>query len=164
MVTILIDSREQKPYQFSPHIASARVALPAGDYSIAGQETRFAIERKSLDDWLHTIIHDRKRFVMELCRLSTYQRAFIVVEANWPDILQGKYARANHIAPSSVRGLTLAIMQSYGVPVLMVGDRPSAREIVECLCLEFARYAEQRKELEQEQEQELKQEGDTRAE
>jgi DNA excision repair protein ERCC-4 len=49
MVTVVVDTREQEPYGFdSESIASIRKALPAGDYSIEGFETRVAVERKSM--------------------------------------------------------------------------------------------------------------------
>jgi DNA excision repair protein ERCC-4 len=141
--TIIIDTREQRPYTFSEGITTLRSALPAGDYSIAGHETDFAVERKSLPDYLSTIIHAKTRFHEELRKLRMYDQAFIVVEAGWPDILQGNYERADRILPQAVLGITLTIMLAYDVPVIMAGDRPSAREIVEKLCLQYARRQEQ---------------------
>lgn len=140
--TIIIDTREQRPYTFSEGIPTLRCALPAGDYSIAGHETDFAVERKSLDDWLSTIIHAKTRFRAELRRLLAYDSSYIVVEAGWPAILQGQYPRADRILPQAVLGITLAIMEQYGVPVIMAGDRPSAREIVEKLCVQYLRRQE----------------------
>ncbi len=42
--TIVIDSREQRPYQFPGAVVKT---LPTGDYSIVGLTDRVAIERKS---------------------------------------------------------------------------------------------------------------------
>ena len=42
---LVIDSREQRPYSFDGVARTVRAALPAGDYSIVGSETSFAIER-----------------------------------------------------------------------------------------------------------------------
>lgn len=49
---IVVDTREQRPYSFDEARVGGVVhaALPAGDYSLLGQETRIAIERKSLAD------------------------------------------------------------------------------------------------------------------
>ena len=56
-VTVVIDSREQEPYGFNPHLVRpVRRALPAGDYSVEGHETTLAVERKTLDDFVGTVI------------------------------------------------------------------------------------------------------------
>ena len=61
--TIVIDTREQEPYSFDSRlVAAVRRALPAGDYSVEGMEERVAVERKSLDDFVSTVIHARRRF------------------------------------------------------------------------------------------------------
>jgi ERCC4-type nuclease len=47
---ILIDTREQIPFNFSRYgVQTETDALPVGDYSIPGFEDRVAIERKSND-------------------------------------------------------------------------------------------------------------------
>ena len=59
-VTLLVDTREQEPYSFDDRLAVAeRWALPAGDYSVAGIEGVVAVERKTLDDFVSTVIHSR---------------------------------------------------------------------------------------------------------
>ncbi|RPH47035.1 MAG: hypothetical protein EHM91_06585, partial [Planctomycetota bacterium] len=69
-VPIVVDTREQRPYRFDPQfVVVTRRALPAGDYSIAGHETAVAIERKSLGDFVTSVIHERERFERELARL-----------------------------------------------------------------------------------------------
>ena len=52
---IVIDSREQKPFRFSPGIETVTAALKAADYSLLGLEDDVAIERKSLSDLLGSI-------------------------------------------------------------------------------------------------------------
>ena len=72
--TIIIDTREQEPYSFDPRLVVAvRRALPAGDYSVAGLEGCVAVERKTLDDFVSTVIHSRERFREELRKLSGYR-------------------------------------------------------------------------------------------
>lgn len=44
---ILIDTREQLPYQFEN---SEVGTIPVGDYSICGLENHVAVERKELND------------------------------------------------------------------------------------------------------------------
>ena len=50
---IIIDSREQRPFDFlsqNGDIETERGTLDTGDYSVAGLESRVAVERKSLAD------------------------------------------------------------------------------------------------------------------
>lgn len=135
--TIIIDTREQKPYAFSELIPVQRHALPKGDYSILGAEHCFAIERKSLDDWLHTIVHCSGRFAKELAELADYHRAYIVVEGDWQAILRQEYN--SKTLPQAAMHMSLSIMQRYDIPIITAGDRPTAREVVEYLCLDYAR-------------------------
>ena len=94
-----------------------------------------AIERKSLDDFVQTLIHAQDRFARELGLLRSYPRAWIVVEATLDDVLQGRYASRAH--PQSVLALTAALMARYGIPVLFASDRPSAVALVEMLLLQW---------------------------
>jgi ERCC4-type nuclease len=70
-ITVVVDTREQEPYSFdSDKVSAVRKALPAGDYSLVGLEERVAVERKSLTDFVSTVIRGRKRFHRELEKLS----------------------------------------------------------------------------------------------
>lgn len=130
---IVIDTREQRPYDF-PGTTTVRRALPSGDYSLDGLENCIAIERKSLDDWINTILRSRARFRRELRQLQSYEFAAIVIEASIADILSGNYK--SQISPESLLGLTCKIMQSYPpVQVIFAGDRPHAARIVEELLM-----------------------------
>lgn len=108
--TIAIDTREQLPYSFAGFCADAkdgggpllvgteRVTLKSGDYGIIdrtayagppndGWIRRIAIERKSPQDFFHTLGQDRSRFERELERLNELDFAKVVVEAEWSAIL-----------------------------------------------------------------------------
>ena len=111
-------------------------ALPAGDYSVQGQETRIAIERKSLDDYISTIIHAQERFARECTLLKSYPRAYIVVEGSLEDVLQGRYTSRAH--PQSILAITASLMTRYGIPVLFAADRPGARALVEELLVQWS--------------------------
>lgn len=79
-VTVVIDTREQEPYGFNPDmVRPVRRALPAGDYSIDGLEETIAVERKTLDDFVGTVMRARGRFYRELRRLGATVRPTI-----WP--------------------------------------------------------------------------------
>jgi ERCC4-type nuclease len=131
---IIIDTREQAEYSFDSQLAATvRRALPAGDYSVVGLEGEVAVERKSLDDFVSTVIHARQRFRRELSKLSGYRAACVVVEANLLDILLGRYRGEAH--PKAVLGSTLSILLDYGIPVYFCGTRPAACQFVQAYLL-----------------------------
>ena len=124
-IVVIIDTRENEPYSFDPRLVAAeRRALPAGDYSVRGLETSVAVERKSLDDFVSTVVHARQRFQAELCKLRGYSAACVVVEASLADIVHQRYRSRAH--PSAVLGSALSILLDYRVPVIFCGDRQLA--------------------------------------
>ena len=95
-ITIIQDTREQRPLDFSPFPSvSVEVAkLWPGDYSVKGYEKSIAFERKSVADLIGTLKNgyngyhakNPKRFNDELRQFSEhFDRAFIIVE---PDEMQ----------------------------------------------------------------------------
>ena len=136
--TIVIDTREQEPYSFDTwRVNSVRKALPAGDYSLAGYEETLAVERKSLDDLVSTVIWGRKRFLRELAKLAEYEAACIVVEAHMEDIVRGKYR--SHATPHSVLGSLVSIHVDYGIPVFCCSNRQIACYYVAMFLLRYHR-------------------------
>jgi ERCC4-type nuclease len=134
LATIIIDTREQEPYSFDPRLAGAvRRALPAGDYSVEGLEERVAVERKTLDDFVSTVIHARQRFREELRKLAGYRAACVVIEAGVADVLLQRYRGEAH--PNAVVGNTLAIILDFGVPVFFCGNRQAACQFVQAYLL-----------------------------
>jgi DNA excision repair protein ERCC-4 len=128
--TIVIDTREQEPYSFDPRFTMpVRRALPAGDYSVEGLETLVAVERKTLDDFISTVIHCRKRFREELRTLAGYSAACVVVEAGLADVLQKRYQGGAH--PHAVLGNALSIILDFGIPVFFCGNRQAACHFVQ---------------------------------
>ncbi len=129
-VTIVVDSREQEPYAFDDSgIEIVRHALPAGDYSLLGHEDSVAVERKTLDDFVSTVIRSRNRFFKELNRLSKYEAACVVVEADLHDILGGRYRSGAH--PNAVLGTIFSIIVEFGIPVFFCSDRQAACRFVQ---------------------------------
>jgi ERCC4-type nuclease len=129
----VIDSREQHPYRFdSTRTGSVVKGLPAGDYSLVGLETYVAVERKSLSDFISTVVHDRERFETELQKLRGYEYAWVIVEGSMEDVLSGNYR--SRINPKSLLGITTSLMTDY-IPILFAGNRPCARALVEALLL-----------------------------
>lgn len=141
LVTVVVDTREQEPYSFPPRrFVVERRALPAGDYSLAGLEREVAVERKTFEDFVHTVIRDRDRFRKELLKLAEYDRACVVVEAGLDDLLSGTYRSGAH--PSSVVGSALSIIVDYGVPVYFCSDRQCACRFVQEYLLRYHRRSQ----------------------
>jgi DNA excision repair protein ERCC-4 len=132
--TIIIDTREQAPYSFDPRLAATvRRALPAGDYSVEGLEERVAVERKSRDDFVSTVIHGRERFRNELRKLAGYRTACVVVEAGVLDVLLHRYRGDAH--PNAVLGSALSIILDFRIPVFFCSNRQAACQFVQAYLL-----------------------------
>lgn len=116
--TVIVDTREQSPYQFRTFKADAKhktnsgitrslyipvetSTLKTADYSIKGFESEIAIERKSLTDLFGTLGSGRERFERELQRLSEFRVAHIVIEADWKAILESPPEHTK-LSPKSV--------------------------------------------------------------
>jgi ERCC4-type nuclease len=133
-VTIVIDTREQEGYSFDSRLAATvRRALPAGDYSVAGLENIVAVERKSLDDFVSTVIHSRSRFRKELRKLAEYRAACVVVEAGLLEVLLHRYRGDAH--PNAVVGSALSIILDFRVPVFFCSSRQAACHFVQAYLL-----------------------------
>jgi DNA excision repair protein ERCC-4 len=132
-VRVVIDTREQLPYSFSDRVVAVRSALPAGDYSVEGLEHLLAVERKSLDDFVSSVIRERPRFRRELEKLRAYRVAAVVVEAGLADIFAHRYHSGVH--PNAVVGAALSIIVDYGVPVFFCSDRQACCRFTEGLLL-----------------------------
>jgi ERCC4-type nuclease len=117
--TVIVDTREQAPWHFLniepwkivPLITDR--ALESGDYSIAGAESRIAIERKSVQDFLSSITAGRDRFEREFERLSVYEHASVVVEGDWDDVFNA--LKSTKINADSVVGTVASWTMRYRV-------------------------------------------------
>ncbi len=140
LIPIVVDSREQRPYLFDSATTSVcRAALPAGDYSLKGFETRIAIERKSLDDFVNTVIHGRERFRAELDKFATYDYVAIVIEASVDDLLAGRFqSKAN---PAALFAIWCSIVADRKIPAFFLSDRQTAQFAVQQILARLWRAA-----------------------
>ena len=83
-MVIVIDTREQRPWSFPPHIEVEVGTLRTGDYALKGDD-HFAIERKSADDFVGTVSLGWHRFVRELNRMdaAAFAAKVVVVEGDF---------------------------------------------------------------------------------
>jgi ERCC4-type nuclease len=92
-----------------------------------------AVERKTVEDFVKTVIRSRDRFERELQKLAEYTAACVVVEGSLSDILEANYRCGAH--PSAVMGALLAIIIDHRIPVFFCGDRQAAQAFVEAYLL-----------------------------
>lgn len=144
--TIVVDTREQKPLRFEAGTPIVRAKLDAGDYSLAGFERVFAIERKSLEDLCQTLTRGRDRFDRECQLLAEMRRACILVEADVDDLVLGRMR--SQVAPKSVIGSLSAIHARYGISTVWAGSPGNAAALAASWLDHCARhFAAERREV-----------------
>lgn len=83
--TIIIDTREQQPWNFQEY-TTAHKKLDAGDYSIEGLQNIFAIERKkSINEVANNIVEPR--FKDAIARLAQCKYSFLLLEFGMTEVL-----------------------------------------------------------------------------
>lgn len=125
-LTIVIDTREQRPFSFPPGVRTIRSGLVTGDYSLAGYTRTITIERKSLDDIAGCCGTHRERFGAEVLRLLGYPMRAILIEGTRIDIAAHRYKSRIH--PNAVLG-SLLQWENEGVPIVYAKDREEAARL-----------------------------------
>jgi len=113
---LITDTREQAPLAFTrlPHRTGT---LQSGDYSFAGGEELFAVERKSIADLVGCCMgSNRERFARELHRLRGFRFKRLLIVGAVADIEAGSY-RSN-ITPAAVLATCAAIEARFDIPVV----------------------------------------------
>lgn len=120
--TIIVDTREKTPWCFpDDEYETVRKALESGDYMLEGSD--LVIERKSLDDFVGTVIHQWSRFKKEITRLREFKNSWVIVEATMGDVYRRTYKSKAH--PNSIMGKAAEIAR-LGVRVFFAGSRLEA--------------------------------------
>ena len=134
--TLIVDSREQSPLAFGS--LPARVGtLRSGDYSIAGAEELFAIERKSIPDLVSSVTAERERFERELHRLRGFRFARLLIVGSMAEVAAHRY-RSN-ATPKSVLNSLAAFEVRYSIPTVWASSPHEAASLIEGWALWFAR-------------------------
>lgn len=140
--TILCDSREQKGYDFQRYNVDARtVTLATGDYTIAEfcahdadldtYHPRFAVERKSGNDFLSSITGDnRRRFKREIKRAADWTDPLeVVIEEPWTTFTHNlNMMQYRKITPSQVEGTVSSWGEHYNVNFHFSPGREAAEQ------------------------------------
>lgn len=134
---IVVDTREQDPLPFS-RLKSQAGTLVTGDYSVAGLEILFAVERKSVSDLVGCCMgENRERFERELHRLRGFRFKRLLIVGTEEEILKGGY-RSN-IKPQAVLGTLRAFEIRYDIPVVFCETPDQAGRAIESWSFWFAR-------------------------
>jgi DNA excision repair protein ERCC-4 len=134
---IVIDRREQAPLHFE-RLQAVSGTLYSGDYSIAGLEDSFAVERKSIGDLVSCCLAcQRERFEHELHRLRGYRFKRLLIVGSREDIAAGRYH--SKINPKSVLATLGAFEVRYDLPVIFVPSPKEAAASIERWAFWFTR-------------------------
>lgn len=121
---ILIDTRERYAYQFgAQQVSTTKRALPSGDYAVTVDGSVVAaVERKSLEDLVSSLINGKLRFA--LGELSLLPRAALVVEERY-----SKVFALGHVRPAVVAdGLAELQVRWPNIPIVFCETRKLAEE------------------------------------
>lgn len=132
---IIIDTREQMPWEFGFHNTSKR-KLDTGDYSIEGYESLFTIERKkSVSEIANNISESRFRDVLE--RMSKIPHSFILMEFNLDEIysfpvgsdVPKKMWDKLKISGNYIMKYLIEAQLKYNIHILFCGDPSNAEKV-----------------------------------
>ena len=121
-VKVLVDSREQHPWDLSPmQLETAKLAT--GDY--ASSCGRYLLERKnSVDELISCMTIGRDRFERELERMQAFASAIVVVEGTYADLAMGCYR--SKMKKDSALATLVAWQQRYKISFQFCGTRDEA--------------------------------------
>jgi ERCC4-type nuclease len=129
---IIIDSREQRPYDFQnikPESPETIIqGLNTGDYSVVGLEDKICCERKSISDLFSSVGSGRKRFENEMVRMSEFDYAALIIESSLAGIFMCPPGRSRMNTKAVFRTL-ISWSIKYNVHVWPMWDRESAEKV-----------------------------------
>lgn len=133
--TIIIDTREQLPYEFPEDVNTQVATLATGDYSVMGYTPFIAVERKSWADFYGCLTGGRDRFERCLERLSQMRYPVVVIEASIADFDKPFFYRdkrgricASQLPPSVAKKTLIAWEWRYRVPIRIAGSGELSRD------------------------------------
>lgn len=130
---VVRDDREKKPYSFDSvpvNFTVSTARLETGDYTVAGFEDVFAIERKSIPDLIQSVTWGRKNFEAEIQRAQSFAEWAIIIEGVPSDV--NKYiqkARRRYgakVHPNQVHGTVNGWNKHKGANFIWAGSREEA--------------------------------------
>ena len=129
---ILVDTREQSPFDFSRFegwfAGIEKKPLKLGDYSVAGLEDVCVVERKDLPDLIHSLTDDRSVFVNRLRRMSRYPHRLLVITAALGQV-KSPYPHGG-TNPNRITQSLIAVLAGLQVPFLCTETHELGEELV----------------------------------
>jgi hypothetical protein len=124
---VVIDSGEKYPWRF-PGAELATRKLPAGDYALlAGERVAAVVERKSFDNLLSDL-GQLQALHHALSHLGRYERAALVVEAQYADFLDEKRLTGRWPPSFVARALAEVAAMHSRLPIVFCGNRKLANQ------------------------------------
>lgn len=147
---VLIDTREQDPLPFPQSVPTRRATLYPGDYSIDGLTDLFAVERKSLEDLIGSLIGrktladgssrlNRDRLAEELLAMRSHKFRAVAVTAPRHAIEHHLYR--SRIPPENVIGMIASLEALTGVQFKFFANADEAARWTAIEALHFWRNA-----------------------
>ena len=129
---ILVDTREQNPFDFSRFegwfAGIEKRALKLGDYSIAGLADHCVVERKDLADLVRSFTTERSVFVNRLRLMSRCPHRLLVVTAALSEVKSPAGCIGG--SPNRITQSLIAILAGLGIPFLCSETHELGEEIV----------------------------------
>jgi ERCC4-type nuclease len=130
--TVLVDTREQNPFNFSRFkgwfAGIENRALRLGDYSIAGMEEICVVERKDLSDLVHSCTADRTAFIKRLRLMARYPHRLLVITSPLSQV-KSRYSHSN-FDPNRVTQFLVAVLAGLQVPFVCSETHELGEELV----------------------------------
>ena len=130
--TLLIDTREQNPFNFSRFrgwfAGVKKQALKLGDYSIAGMEGICVVERKNLSDLIHSCTSNRRVFVNRLRDMARYPHRLLVVTSALSQV-KSPYGQTS-ADPNRITQFLVALVAGLQVPFVCSETHELGEELV----------------------------------
>ena len=130
--TVLVDTREQTPFDFLRFpgwfVGVERRALELGDYSVSGLEQTCVVERKDLADLVHSFTVDRSVLVARVKKMSTYQHKLLVITAPLSSV-KSRYP-FSLCDPNRITQALVAALAGWNVPFVCTETHELGEEIV----------------------------------
>jgi hypothetical protein len=130
--TLLVDTREQNPFNFSRFkgwfAGIERKALTLGDYSIAGLEDICVVERKNLSDLVRSCTVDRTAFIKRLRLMARYPHRLLVVTSTLSQV-KSAYEHAR-VDPNRTTQFLVALLAGLQVPFVCSETHELGEELV----------------------------------
>jgi len=136
---ITIDTREQTPLVFdSDYISANRGTVPVFDYALSNDESGWAVERKSLADFIQSVVLS-KSWKRELTKIAKAQERLLpvvyVCEFGFDDIQSYDYAlfHSGRVQSQFVYRRVAEMIYIHNVHVVFAGSREGASYVIALL-------------------------------